>query len=60
MASFLADAVLYRIDKAISNLNVYYVRYSDDILSIGNDWKDAYVLLKVMLDDMDMKLNPKK
>lgn len=60
VASFLADAVLYRIDKAISNLNVYYVRYSDDILSIGNDWKDAYVLLKVMLDDMDMKLNPKK
>lgn len=60
VASFLADAVLYNIDKAISNLNVYYVRYSDDILSIGNDWKDAYVLLKVMLDDMDMKLNPKK
>ena len=60
VASFLADAVLYHIDKAISNLNVYYVRYSDDILSIGNDWKDAYVLLKVMLDNMDMKLNPKK
>ena len=60
VASFLADAVLYHIDKAISDLNVYYVRYSDDILTIGNDWKDAYVLLKVMLDDMEMKLNPKK
>lgn len=60
VASFLADAVLYNIDKAINKLNVYYVRYSDDILAVGDDWKDAYVLLKVMLDDMDMKLNPKK
>ena len=60
VASFLADAVLYDIDNAINKLNVYYVRYSDDILSIGNDWKDAYVLLKVMLADMEMSLNPKK
>jgi hypothetical protein len=56
----LADAVLYPIDDAISNLNVYYVRYSDDLMAIGKDWKDAYVLLKVMLSDMEMSLNPKK
>lgn len=60
VASFLADAVLYHIDKAINSLDAYYVRYSDDILSIGKDWKDAYVLLKVMLADMEMSLNPKK
>lgn len=59
-ASFLSNAVLYNIDKAISDLDVYYVRYSDDILTVGNDWKDAFVLLKVMLADMEMQLNPKK
>ena len=60
VASFLADAVLYNIDAAINNLNVYYVRYSDDLMAIGKGWKDAYVLLKVMLSDMEMTLNPKK
>ena len=60
VASFLADTVLYKIDEAINTLNVYYVRYSDDLMVIGKDWKDAYVLLKVLLSDMQMTLNPKK
>lgn len=60
VASFLADAVLSHIDKAVNTLNVYYVRYSDDLLAVGKDWKDAYVLIKVMLSDMEMTLNPKK
>ena len=60
VASFLADAVLYHIDKAISALDVNYIRYSDDILAVGNDWKTAYVMLSSMLSDMEMKLNPKK
>ena len=60
VASFLADAVLYPIDEAINTLNVYYIRYSDDLMAVGKDWKDAYVLVKVMLSDMEMTLNPKK
>lgn len=60
VASFLADAVLYPIDDAVNALNVYYVRYSDDLMSVGKDWKDVYVLVKVMLSDMEMQLNPKK
>ena len=60
VASFLADAVLYPIDKAVDALNVDYVRYSDDLMAVGKDWKDAYVLVKVMLSDMEMQLNPKK
>jgi hypothetical protein len=60
VASFLADAVLYHIDEAINILNVYYVRYSDDLMVVGRDWKNAYVLIKVMLSDMEMTLNPKK
>ena len=60
VASFLADAVLYPIDEAVNTLDVYYVRYSDDLMAVGKDWKEAYVLVKVMLADMEMTLNPKK
>ena len=60
VASFLADAVLYNIDKAVSELNVYYVRYSDDLLALGDDWEKAYALIKKMLDEMELDLNPKK
>lgn len=60
VASFLADAVLYRLDEAISSLNGYYVRYSDDLLYIGEERELAFKLVKSMLEDMQMTLNPKK
>ena len=60
VASFLADAVLYNIDKTVSKFDVYYVRYSDDLLALGNDWKKAYTVIKKMLNDMELELNPKK
>lgn len=60
VASFLADAVLYNIDEAVSKLDVYYVRYSDDLLALGTDWTKACALIKKMLDEMELELNPKK
>ena len=60
VASFLADAVLYNIDEAVSDMDVFYVRYSDDLLALGDDWEKAYVLIKKMLNDMELELNPKK
>ena len=60
VASFLADSVLYHIDKAISDMNVYYVRYSDDLLILGNEWRGAQNKVKDMLADMQLTLNPKK
>ena len=60
VASFLADAVLYNIDEAVSKLDVYYVRYSDDLLALGSDWTKACALIKEMLDEMELELNPKK
>ena len=60
VASFLADAVLYHIDNAVNELDVYYVRYSDDLLALGPEWKKAYTLIKKMLDEMELELNPKK
>ena len=60
VASFLADAVLYNIDEAVSKLDVYYVRYSDDLLALGTDWTKACALIKKMLNEMELELNPKK
>lgn len=60
VASFLADAVLYDIDNTVSNLNVYYVRYSDDLLVLGKEWQMAQKIIKDKLFEMKMTLNPKK
>ena len=60
MASFLANSVLYGLDDAVSKLNVYYVRYSDDLLVLGNDWEKGFEIVKSMLGDMNMQLNPRK
>jgi hypothetical protein len=60
VASFLADAVLYHLDKAVSMLPGYYVRYSDDLLYVGEEWGAAFQVVKSILADMNMTLNPKK
>lgn len=60
VASFLADTVLYHIDKTLSDMNICYFRYSDDILILGREWQKAYHVLKDMLADMQLTLNPKK
>ena len=60
VASFLADAVLYHIDEVVSKLPGYYVRYSDDLMYIGNEYGSAFQLVKTMLENMEMTLNPKK
>lgn len=60
VASFLANSVLYPIDKAVSELNVYYVRYSDDLLVLGKEWKRGFEVVKKMLGEMEMELNPRK
>lgn len=60
VASFLADAVLYNIDRALSSMYGYYVRYSDDLLVISDDHDNAFFVLKTMLNNMGLTLNPKK
>ena len=49
VASFLADAVLYKIDEMLSNLNGYYVRYSDDCLFVGEEYEEAMMIMQYML-----------
>ena len=60
VASFLADAVLYRLDDLVSRLDVYYVRYSDDLLVLGREWQTAKSVIGEILKEMKMTLNPKK
>ena len=60
VASFLADAVLYHLDDAVSMLPGHYVRYSDDLLYVGSEWGSAFQVVKSILADMEMTLNPKK
>ena len=60
VAAFLADAVLYDMDAALSEMNVFYVRYSDDILVLGKSWKEGYALLQKKLAEKELTLNPKK
>lgn len=60
VAAFLADAVLYDMDAAIGEMNVFYVRYSDDILVLGKSWKEGYALLQKKLAEKELTLNPKK
>ena len=60
VASWLADVLLYDLDRELSQMNGYYVRYSDDMLFIGKDYEKAMDTLQKRLEDKSMKLNPKK
>lgn len=60
VASWLADVLLYNLDEELSRLNGYYVRYSDDMLFIGEDYEKAMTILQQRLGKMSMTLNPKK
>ena len=60
VASWLADVVLCHLDEKLSQLNGYYIRYSDDTLFVGEDYEKAMKIMESELAEMEMKLNPKK
>ena len=60
VASWLANVLLYDLDAELSRMRGFYVRYSDDMLFIGEDYEKAMCVLQQKLDAMSMKLNPKK
>lgn len=60
VASWLADVLLYDLDEELSQLNGYYVRYSDDMLFVGKEYAIAMDVLQKRLVEKSMKLNPKK
>ena len=60
VASWLANVLLHHIDEQLAGMDGYYVRYSDDMLFVGNDYQKAMNVLQSELSAMGMKLNPKK
>ena len=60
VASWLANVLLYDLDEELSRMRGYYVRYSDDMLFIGEDYEQAMSVLRQRLGEMSMQLNPKK
>lgn len=61
VASYLADCVLFHIDKKLYTMcDGYYVRYSDDILYIRDNYLEGMNILNEELNKMEMQLNPKK
>ena len=61
IAAFLADSILYDIDKELSEMEgVYYVRYSDDFLILGPNHEKGMEVMSKRLADMGLTLNPKK
>lgn len=61
VASYLADCVLFHIDKKLYTMcDGYYVRYSDDILYIRDNYLEGMNILKEELNKMQMQLNSKK
>lgn len=60
VASFLADAALYEMDARVSQLDVLYIRYSDDILCIGREADKGMEIIREELAKRGMKLNDNK
>lgn len=60
VASWLANVILYSMDKELSELDGTYCRYCDDIIFVGPDQEKAMAILKASLKRMGLKLNPKK
>lgn len=60
VAAWLADVVLYDVDKQLDVLQGIYKRYSDDIVFIGPDHERALDILRAELINRRMALNPKK
>lgn len=60
VSAFLANAVLFEVDKKLSAYDGYFVRYSDDMVYIGRDWQKTLEILKMELQKMGLQLNPQK
>lgn len=60
LGTLLANLVLRDLDRELSQMDIVYYRYSDDLLIIGKDADKALQHLKDRLHDYGLSLNPKK
>jgi len=56
----LANLCLAEVDAELSEMCEVYLRYSDDILMLGERADEALVVLKQRLGELGLELNPKK
>lgn len=60
VSSFLANVVLKEVDELLSGMNGKYVRYSDDMIFVGPDYKQALRLLEERVASLGLSLNASK
>ena len=60
VSSWLANVLLYSLDEELSKRGGLYVRYSDDILYIGDDYEEVTEIIHTRLAGMGLDLNRKK
>lgn len=60
VSAWLANVILYPLDEILSNRAGLYVRYSDDILYIGDDYAEVTELINDHLAEFGLSLNEKK
>jgi len=60
VSSWFANVLLYSLDEALASLGECYVRYSDDILYIGNKYEEATAIIRNKLQNAGLQLNEKK
>lgn len=60
VSSWLANVILYKLDQELSALGGIYVRYSDDIIYVGEDYERATELIVSNLREIGLELNARK
>lgn len=60
VSSWLANVLLFSIDEELSKRGGLYVRYSDDIIYLGDDYDEVTEILKNRLAQMNLQLNEHK
>ena len=60
VASWLANVVMYDLDRELVKFDGVYVRYSDDTLFVGPDYEKAISMMKNIISTKGLTLNPKK
>lgn len=60
VSAWLANVLLYELDEELSHRGGLYVRYSDDILYIGEDYEEVTDIIRMRLASIGLQLNERK
>lgn len=60
VSAWLANVLLYSLDKRISGVGGCYMRYSDDIIYVGEHYEKVTALIRRHLGKMGLSLNDSK